>query len=308
MTTTDPLVAEMNWRMLIYLIIHIIFSLACATVQILSLWANTDPDVPLDRDALDMSNLFLMTLALPLVLTFLMAYDCGCERANQFPKFLFVFFTGLSLSLLIINWMFHQFMPDKDFILEGIFGFKPGNVKVDITPKQIGEISMKLSSPEFIKQTNKKIHEDTAIEATVNKINDDNIELNTTSGIVSGMKVLTPGGDIGTVSSVTNNAISIRGEYNVKDNDILKFTDENSLKSSREKLVEKGRKELETDLLTNVDAIFRKHPFNYTMRNFWFWVVFVVTLFVHSIRTNVRYQASKITSSSTSKLDFPMDF
>ena len=122
------------------------------------------------------------------------------------------------------------------------------------------------------------------------------------------MKVLTPGGDIGTVSSVTNNAISIRGEYNVKDNDILKFTDENSLKSSREKLVEKGRKELETDLLTNVDAIFRKHPFNYTMRNFWFWVVFVVTLFVHSIRTNVRYQASKITSSSTSKLDFPMDF
>ena len=126
---------ELARRRLIYLIISIVFSINCFTHLIFTAWKNGDEDLPISLGALDNWNMASVGIALPFMIAFLMAYDCGCEITKQFSKFLFVFFAGVALVSLIVNFLLNQFSPHRDLFLE-IFGYKPGNVTIELSEKQ----------------------------------------------------------------------------------------------------------------------------------------------------------------------------
>ena len=130
---------ELSRRRLIYLIISIVFSLNCFANLAFTAWKNGDDKLPISMVLLDNWNMASVGVALPFLLAFLMAFDCGCDITKQFSKFLFVFFSGSALVSLIVNFLLNKLSPHRDLFLE-IFGYKPGNVTIDLSQEQKNEI------------------------------------------------------------------------------------------------------------------------------------------------------------------------
>tara|TARA_Y100000389_G_scaffold159271_1_gene161043 strand:+ start:3626 stop:4576 length:951 start_codon:yes stop_codon:yes gene_type:complete len=313
---TSPVNEELSRRRLIYLIVSIVFSLNCFVNLAFTAWKNSDPKLPITMGSLDMWNLASVGIALPFILAFLMAFDCDCAIQAQFSKFLFVLFAGLSLVSLIVNYLLNVFSPDTDLFLQ-IFGYKPGNLIIDLSLEQIKEIDETMTSIEMATEILTTIFKDeinTKI-GTYSTSSDLNYTLTTTSKLFAQLpteryfavnneeKIL-----INNVvsSSDTETVILLSENFkNVKETDIIKIikeTDYNSQKNFHEK---DTRKRIE-DTYQNVDAKYKKHPLNYYMRNVWLWSIFSITLFTHSIIVYHRFSFSKKNSSSSPDIDLSM--
>tara|TARA_Y100000996_G_scaffold410211_1_gene392182 strand:- start:428 stop:1396 length:969 start_codon:yes stop_codon:yes gene_type:complete len=319
---TSPINEELSRRRLIYLIISIVFSLNCFVNLAFTAWKNSDDKLPISMSNLDMWNLVSVGIALPFILAFLMAFDCDCAVKSQFSKFLFVLFAGLSLVSLIVNYLLNIFSPDTDLFLQ-IFGYKPGNVIIDLSPEQSKEIELDMDSPEMATEILKSIFKDVKndkgtvgtydasnkIITLQEKIDDLDSTSNSYVAINSkGEKVTVA--SIGTGESVTGESvttITLEEKFTVNpvNDEKISIIELSEYNSQSNKLKKEARKKLE-DTYQNVDAKYKKHPLNYYMRNVWLWLIFSICLFTHSIVVYHGFAMARKTGSSSSSIDLDM--
>tara|TARA_B100000941_G_scaffold290893_1_gene275649 strand:+ start:3045 stop:4025 length:981 start_codon:yes stop_codon:yes gene_type:complete len=323
---SSPVVEELSRRRLTYLIISIVFSLNCFVNLAFTAWKNSDEKLPITMGSLDMWNLVSVGIALPFILAFLMAYDCSCAVKKQFSKFLFIFFAGLSLVSLIVNYLLNVFSPDTDLFLQ-IFGYKPGNVIIDLSVQQLDEIKETMDSPEMATEISKTIFKNVnnsqgtvGIVGTVSSytgldINlQEELNLDSTNSYVvinsEGVKV-----NVDSIGTTTTNTtppknitkITLDEKFTVdpKPNDKISIIELSKYNSQNEIVTKNARKKLE-DTYQNVDAKYKKHPLNYYMRNVWLWTIFSVTLFTHSIIVYHGFAMERKTASPSSSIDLDM--
>lgn len=313
----SPVNEELSRRRLIYLIVSIVFSLNCFVNLAFTAWKNSDEKLPISMGSLDMWNLVSVGIALPFIIAFLMAFDCDCEVTSQFSKFLFVLFAGLSLVSLIVNYLLNVFSPDTDLFLQ-IFGYKPGNLIIDLSLEQIKEIDETMGSLEMATEMLTTIFNDeiNAKIGTYVTSSDLNYTLTTTSKLFDSYnstekyfavnneeKILIDGL---VSSSDTETVITLSENFkNVKQGDKIKIIKETDYNSQINILEKDTRKKIE-DSYQNVDAKYKKHPLNYYMRNVWLWSIFSLTLFTHSIVVYHRFSFVKKSSSSSPNIDLDM--
>jgi len=315
---TSPVNEELSRRRLIYLIVSIVFSLNCFVNLAFTAWKNSDEKLPITMGSLDMWNLVSVGIALPFILAFLMAFDCDCAITAQFSKFLFVLFAGLSLVSLIVNYLLNVFSPDTDLFLQ-IFGYKPGNLIIDLSLEQIKEIDETMDSLEMATEILTNIFKDEINTklGTFDTSSDLNYTLTTTSqlfdlttpitekyfAVNNEEKILI---DTILTSSPIQTVITLSENFkNVKQGDKIKIVKETDYNSQKNILEKDTRKKIE-DSYQNVDAKYKKHPLNYYMRNVWLWSIFSITLFTHSIIVYHRFSFGKKNLSSSPSLNLDM--
>ena len=314
---TSPVNEELSRRRLIYLIVSIVFSLNCFVNLAFTAWKNSDDKLPISMSNLDTWNLVSVGIALPFILAFLMAFDCDCAVKSQFSKFLFVLFAGLSLVSLIVNYLLNVFSPDTDLFLQ-IFGYKPGNLIIDLSLDQIKEIDETMISPEMATEILTTIFNDEINTKIGTYSSSSNLDytLTTTSKLFDSYnstekyfavnneeKIL-----IDTILTSTGTQIEIRLKENfknVKQGDEIKIVKETDYNSQKNILEKDTRKKIE-DSYQNVDAKYKKHPLNYYMRNVWLWSIFSITLFTHSIIVYHRFSFGKKNLSSSPSLNLDL--
>ena len=318
---SSPVIEELSRRRLIYLIISIVFSLNCFVNLAFTSWKNSDEKLPISMGSLDMWNLVSVGIALPFILAFLMAYDCSCEVKSQFSKFLFVFFASLSLVSLIVNYLLNLFSPDTDLFLQ-IFGYKPGNVIIDLSRQQLDEIDETMNSPEmgteilttiFNDVKNDKVTVETyeSLKITLQEKLDVDSTSNSYVAINDkGEKVdVASTGETNTNTTSSNTITTIMLEksftFDPKPNDKISIIELSEYNSQSNKFNKEARKKLE-DTYQNVDAKYKKHPLNYYMRNVWLWLIFSTCLFTHSIVVYHGFVMERKTGGSSSSIDLDM--
>ena len=314
---TSPVNEELSRRRLIYLIVSIVFSLNCFVNLAFTAWKNSDEKLPITMGSLDMWNLVSVGIALPFILAFLMAFDCDCAITAQFSKFLFVLFAGLSLVSLIVNYLLNVFSPDTDLFLQ-IFGYKPGNLIIDLSLDQIKEIDETMDSLEMATEILTTIFNDEINTKIGTYSSSSNLDytLTTTSQLFDSYnstekyfavnneeKILIDGL---VSSSDTETVITLKENFkNVKQGDEIKIVKETDYNSQKNILEKDTRKKIE-DSYQNVDAKYKKHPLNYYMRNVWLWSIFSITLFTHSIIVYHRFSFGKKNLSSSPSLNLDL--
>ena len=88
-----------------------------------------------------------------------------------------------------------------------------------------------------------------------------------------------------------------------KDNKI-KLIKEEDYKKQEKIIRDQTKKDLE-DSYQNVDAKYKRHPLNYSMRNVWLWLIFATSLFTHSIVVFSGF-AYKRTAASSPAIDLDL--
>lgn len=304
---------ELSRRRLIYLIISIVFSLNCFTNLIFTAWKNGDDSLPISMGLLDSWNMVSVGIALPFLLAFLMAYDCGCEVTKQFSKFLFVFFASIALVSLIVNFLLNQLSPDRDLFLE-IFGYKPGNVTIELSQEQKDEINTLMTSDNLATEViltmyNNNNNTKSGTYKEVSPQNNKKITLTTPSklfdstpltggyfAITNKEKIKISSIDSSSGSETVITLLEAFNQTPVQGDEIKIIKEEDYIKQENSIRIQ-ARKDLEASY-QNVDAKYRRHPLNYSMRNVWLWLIFSTSLFTHSIVVFTGFAYKKIAESS----------
>lgn len=320
---TSPINEELSRRRLIYLIISIVFSLNCFVNLAFTAWKNSDDKLPISISNLDTWNLVSVGIALPFILAFLMAFDCDCAVKSQFSKFLFVFFAGLSLVSLIVNYLLNIFSPDTDLFLQ-IFGYKPGNVIIDLSRQQLDEIKETMDSPEMgtemLNSIFKDVKNDKGTVGTYNasdkiitlkelidvdSTNNSYIAINNKGEKVNVASTGTTTTNTTPPKNITTITLEERFTVDPENGNKISIIELSKYNSQSNKLKKEARKKLE-DTYQNVDAKYKKHPLNYYMRNVWLWLIFSICLFIHSIVVYHGFAMARKTGSSSSSIDLDM--